>query len=152
MKTEVCDHGNIHVDDRPCRDCLVLKPKKHPIAHAGIEFDEPKRARLTDPSTSHEAAATATNYDDAILQAYAQHGPGTEEEVSKWTGIPRPSISPCFKPLERRGLIVKILRPDGTVLKRKNDSGKSAIVRGLQEQQTRHVAQQMPDLEEGQAA
>jgi hypothetical protein len=91
-------------------------------------------ARRTDPETSHEAVpdlSTSAGVREVIQQAAALHGAGTEEEFSEWTGIPRPSISPQFRPMIRAGLLVDVIGQDGKKLKRKNKSGKSALVRGL---------------------
>ena len=92
-------------------------------------------ARVTDPSTSHDAKLSEERFkqiQEAILQAALDHGAGTEEEFSDWTGVPRPTISPCFRPMIRLGLLVDVIDPaTGKRLKRKNRSGKKALVRGL---------------------
>lgn len=91
-------------------------------------------ARRTDPVTSHEAVpdlSTSAGVQQAILQAAKSHGAGTEEEFSEWCDIPRPSISPQFRPMIRAGLLVDVVDANGKKIKRKNHSGKSALVRGL---------------------
>lgn len=51
---------------------------------AVIYHHDTPRARVTDPATSHAAAASVTNVTDTqhrILAAYRQHGPMTDEEL-----------------------------------------------------------------------
>lgn len=103
---------------------------KKPVQSVGI----PLGARGTDPVTSHDAVpdiSTSAGVQAVILAAAKLHGPGTEEEFSEWCNIPRPSISPQFRPMIRAGLLVDVTGPDGKKLKRKNRSGKLALVRGL---------------------
>jgi hypothetical protein len=115
-------------DDLELDDFHLKKPVKSvPAASYG--------ARVSDPATSHAATPTssaAANVQNAILQAAMVYGPGTEEEFADRCAIPRPSISPQFAPMIRRGLLVNVMDPaTGKPLKRKNESGKWAMVRGL---------------------
>jgi hypothetical protein len=94
----------------------------------------PLGARLTDPSTSHNAAPSRERYkqlEAAILAALADHGDGTEEEVASWCDVPRTSISPCFRPMIRANLLMDVTNADGTKMKRKNSAGKMALVRAI---------------------
>ena len=103
---------------------------KKPVQSVGI----PLGARRTDPVTSHDAVpdlSTSAGVQAAIIAAAKLHGAGTEEEFSEWCGIPRPSISPQFRPMIRAGLLVDVVDANGKKIKRKNHSGKSALVRGL---------------------
>lgn len=92
-------------------------------------------ARNSDPETSHDAVPTtaaAGSIQAAILNALEEIGISTEEEVAIFTGVERTSLSPHFKPMIRAGMVVNILNPDGTKMKRCNPtSGKMALVRGL---------------------
>src|ERR1017187_2750912 len=87
------------------------------------------------PGTRHDAAPSRERMrqlQDAILTAAQLHGPGTEEEFAVWTNIPRPSISPQFRPMIRVHLLIDVIDPaTGKKLKKKNSSGKLALVRGL---------------------
>lgn len=67
------------------------------------------RARKTDPSTSHEAAAkaklTAAGVDDRIFDAIDTHGPMTSHEIADKTGISLVSVSPRIKPMRLVGIL-----------------------------------------------
>lgn len=86
----------------------------------------------TDPDTSVLAAlaANVTDSEPAVLVTLANAaGPLTAEEVAKFTGIPVPAITPRFRPLVNKGLIFD------TGTRRKNLSGRKAIVWGLKKAQ-----------------
>jgi len=85
----------------------------------GLGLEEKKAfARNTDPETSHQAAAkvNASRLEEIVMDALT-HGPMTSKELAEATGEARVSVSPRFKPLERRGLIVRTdERRDGCVV------------------------------------
>lgn len=74
-------------------------------------MSEPGYARHTDPSTSHDAAATANTsaLERVVLSAaYAAGYRGiTSAEAAVITGHARVTLSPRFKPLERAGRLVR---------------------------------------------
>lgn len=126
-----------------CQDAKMAAMKnvgKHPIALVDAPDPLPMRARNTDPETSHEAAAIASDNSasirNAILDTLEKYGPLTEEECAIQTGIERTSLSPHFKPMIREGRVVNMLNPDGSKMKRPNPtSGVMAMVRGLPKHQ-----------------
>lgn len=69
-------------------------------------FESAALARSSDPSTSHEAAASvdAKTLEVEVLLALA-HGPQTMHRVASILGRELVSISPRFAPLIRKGLI-----------------------------------------------
>ena len=78
-----------------------------------IGSNEEAYARKTDPETSREAAARVTPIlnvleaaVDAAVFAAGERG-ATAAEVHEATGIDLQSITPRFKPLERKGRIVR---------------------------------------------
>jgi DNA-binding MarR family transcriptional regulator len=86
-------------------------------------------ARNTDPSTSHEAAASLSSEvltlrESLVISTLEAYGPMTQEEVADATGIERPAISPRFAPLVKKGFIQVIGQ-------RKNRSGRKANVFAL---------------------
>jgi hypothetical protein len=66
-------------------------------------------ARNTDPDTSHLAAkkVDVTKLEQQVIDAVRQHGPITAYEVADVLGIPLPSITPRFSPLEAKGRILR---------------------------------------------
>lgn len=97
------------------------------FAHPPPRQADPPRARHTDPETSHAAAATAARHhsslDTAILDwlRYEAAG-GTSEEIANGLLVPRVSVSPRLKPMERAGLVTR------TDERRTGKSGVRAIV------------------------
>ena len=78
-----------------------------------IGSSEEAYARKTDPATSREAAARVTPIlnvleaaVDAAVFAAGERG-ATAAEVHEATGIDLQSLTPRFKPLERKGRIVR---------------------------------------------
>jgi hypothetical protein len=82
-------------------------------------------ARRDDPDTSHAAAevVNAGMLETRTLRTLPW-GDLTTEEVALRVGVPRDSISPRMRSLERKGLVVR-------VGKRRNVSGVLAITWGL---------------------
>ena len=87
------------------------------------EMSEYGSSRSTDPDTSHDAAKFDTSFlQQQVLFALLKEGPMTAEEVSEHTGISQQSLTPRFRPLAEKGLIMD------TGERRKNRSGRSAIL------------------------
>jgi len=67
-----------------------------------------KFARYTDPVTSHAAAARVAEFSEAycgyIYRALQTHGPGTFEDIARWTGMRGSQIWRRLPDLERDGL------------------------------------------------
>lgn len=85
-------------------------------------------ARSTDPSTASEAAETVSVAKAEMLvlsrlrtKRLLERG-ATSDEMAKLTGIDRVTVSPRFRPLERKGLIVD--RGE----RRRGQSGRYSIV------------------------
>jgi predicted transcriptional regulator len=83
-------------------------------------------ARSTDPATAHEAAdamrgTKADRLAAVVVRALRELGAATSKEVADYTGEELVSVSPRFRPLERRGVIEEAGR-------KKNPSGSSAIL------------------------
>ena len=82
-------------------------------------------ARRSDPPTSKESAqrvtASVSELQQLVLAALKQYGPGTTEEIARWTGKSLVTISPRLKPLEAKGSVVR----SG---KKLNQSGHQATV------------------------
>ena len=68
-------------------------------------------ARHTDPHTSHEAARSiqVTDLESVVLGALRALGPSTSHEVAEYTGLDLVTVSPRFKPLEKKGLVKRKL-------------------------------------------
>lgn len=72
----------------------------------------PPRARVSDPSTSHAAAAgpatrSAKGYRFDVLRVLREHPDGlTSHQMSDHTGIELVCLSPLLRPMERAGVIV----------------------------------------------
>ena len=86
-------------------------------------------ARGTDPQTSHDAAAAvrgevANHREQMVVDALFEIGPSTANEVVEFLGGGQyyQSITPRFKPLEKKGLIRR------TGQKRKNPGGRMGEV------------------------
>ena len=81
-------------------------------------------ARSTDPSTSHESAdkIDIAFMESLVVKVLFDFGPMTSEEVSDKLGMRLVSVSPRFRPLANKRVIID------TGEKRKNKSGRSAIV------------------------
>jgi predicted transcriptional regulator len=89
----------------------------------GGEMSDYGSSRSTDPDTSHDAAKFDTSFlQQQVLFTLLKEGPLTSEEVSELLHINIVSISPRFKPLLNKGLIMD------TGQRRKNRSGRSAIL------------------------
>lgn len=74
-------------------------------------------ARHTDPQSSHDAARSVdtTTLEQLVMLALEELGGGTSASVSEHLDLDRVSISPRFKPLERKGLIRRTdRREDGS--------------------------------------
>lgn len=91
-------------------------------------------ARLSDPVTSHVAAADAahnapTNRARA-LEALRQAGENglTDFELAAVVNVAQTSIGVRRKELQRAGLVEAVMGPDGRTLKRPAPSGSLAIV------------------------
>lgn len=71
------------------------------------EWQRQPRARFSDPSTSHDAAASMTigPLEQQIIDYLRSVGPQTQKEISLATGIPEISCSPILRPLERAGIL-----------------------------------------------
>lgn len=67
-------------------------------------------ARRSDPVTSHEAAAAveANQLEAAVLDLLRKHGVLATIEMAQLSGIPRDSLSPRMRPLERKGFVVPV--------------------------------------------
>ena len=88
------------------------------------EWQRQPRARFSDPSTSHEAAAEVSigPLEQQIIDYLSAVGPQTQKEISLATGIPEISCSPILRPLERAGILYN------PVEKRKNPgTGRKAL-------------------------
>jgi DNA-binding MarR family transcriptional regulator len=64
-------------------------------------------ARRSDPHTAHEAAqrVNVTDLESVVLEALRALGPSTSHEVAAHTGLDLVTVSPRFKPLEKKGLV-----------------------------------------------
>lgn len=64
-------------------------------------------ARRTDPETSREAAASvdAAGLEALVLRALHDLGPSTSREVAEHLGRDLVTVSPRFRPLERKGRV-----------------------------------------------
>ena len=82
-------------------------------------------ARRTDPITSKESAqrvtASVSELQQLVLAALRKFGPGTTEEIARWTAKSLVTISPRLKPLEAKGAVIR----SG---KKVNQSGHAATV------------------------
>ena len=92
-------------------------------------------ARRTDPETSHEAArkVDATKQERVVLDALKDYGDMTSEEVAAVTGTEIPAITPRFRPLATKGLIIEKRDSKGEMVKRKGKSTRRRIVWTLTE-------------------
>ncbi len=96
-------------------------------------------ARRTDPETSHEAArkVDATKQERVVLDALKDYGDMTSEEVAAVTGpeisATLQSITPRFRPLATKGLIIEKRDSKGEIVKRKGKSTRRRIVWTLTE-------------------
>ena len=80
-------------------------------------------ARNSDPDTSKDAAKLNTTFlQQQVLFCLLKNGSCTAEEVSELVGISQQSITPRFRGLVEKGLIMD------TGERRKNRSGRSAIL------------------------
>jgi DNA-binding MarR family transcriptional regulator len=95
-------------------------------------------ARITDADTSKEAAKLNTTFlQHQVLLTLIKEGPMTAEQVSEFTGISQQSLTPRFRPLVEKGLIMD------TGERRKNRSGRSAILwRAIIKEQTMHLLEE----------
>jgi hypothetical protein len=88
-----------------------------------------KRARSTDPATSHEAAAMAISFisrhQSLVLQALADMGQAGAEQIGEQIGMPAYAVRKRTSELERLGLIAD------TGITRKTSSGRSERVWGV---------------------
>lgn len=76
-------------------------------------------ARLSDPSTSHEAAArvSTAELELVVRRTLSRHPEGlTTREIHEITGVDHVSVSPRLKPLERKELVVRAGRRDGSTV------------------------------------
>jgi predicted transcriptional regulator len=75
------------------------------VSQAQFDFDRPL-ARVTDPATSHEAAAkvNASALCQIVLAQLAR-GPKTTHEIAEASGHAVVTISPRIKPLRLAGLV-----------------------------------------------
>jgi hypothetical protein len=92
-----------------------MKRDNHPQFNFGDKEPDPKTdtdayARSSDPKPSHEAAerVSATALESEVYKTLRHDMLMTSLDVSRITGIPIWSISPRFKPLERKGLIERV--------------------------------------------
>jgi hypothetical protein len=124
---------------------MDLSPRHHRCAHCGADSDTLLHiltcdgrqgaveevadafARATDPEPSHVAAAVvdAAGLEHQVRAALAD-GPLTTEQLADRIGVPRDSISPRMRSLERKQQVER-------VGKRANRSGVRAITWGLVE-------------------
>jgi hypothetical protein len=82
------------------------------VAVERLSKPEPRRARRSDPATSHAEAKRWTwedlsNMDMRIVGALKATLVGTSRSVAQELGEERVSVSPRFAPLERHGIIRK---------------------------------------------
>ena len=91
-------------------------------------------ARHTDPETSKAAAKSinATKLEQLVLDVLSQHGPLTPEEVTKALDRPIDSITPRFRPLLDKNMIVELRGADGECVTRPGSSGRQRQVYALQ--------------------
>lgn len=92
-------------------------------------------SRSTDPETSREAAyvVNVNKTESLVLRALYDKGSRTWDEVTEITGLRSSSVSPRFKPLRRKGLIVE----SGDT--RKGESGRMQTVWKITEDGEAHV-------------
>lgn len=102
---------------------------KHP-QHLDFVMPTLALARRTDPETSHQAAArvNVTKREQVVLDALDEYGPMTSEELAAATGTEIPAITPRFRPLANKGLIVEARNQDGEIITRRGASGRKRIV------------------------
>jgi DNA-binding MarR family transcriptional regulator len=71
-------------------------------------------ARRTDPQTSHDAAAGVvphiTDLELVVLAALILRGPSTAHDIAEFTERSLVTISPRLRPLEERGMVVRVGR------------------------------------------
>ena len=85
----------------------------------------PARARRRDPDTSKAAARSVpvAELEGKVLEALRNHPRGlTSHEVAKLLGAELVSVSPRFKPLQEKNLVLP------TAERRKGPSGRTSIV------------------------
>lgn len=109
----LCASGEVHLDGEACN--CEPQVQKHPVAHLGIDPAElmpmthvtPGMARVSDPETSREAAASVDTgrFEQAVVNALRSHPDSSIQDVVEITGERYRSISPRFAPLRRKGLI-----------------------------------------------
>jgi|6_EtaG_2_1085325.scaffolds.fasta_scaffold03218_7 DNA-binding MarR family transcriptional regulator len=87
-------------------------------------------ARTTDPSTSHDAAASvnATKLEARVLHTLQMQGPMTAEQVANYLKMTIPTISPRFAPLCEKRMIEKIPTEDGWLKRRSHTSNRQRLV------------------------
>lgn len=92
-----------------------------------MNHDDHGGARISDPGTSHVAAASVnvTKLYGVIQRALREHGPMTTEEIARATGEDLQSITPRMKPMEEAGLAIR------TDKRRRGSTGRSRIVWAL---------------------
>jgi DNA-binding transcriptional ArsR family regulator len=88
--------------------------------------------RYTDPSTSHDAAASidVTKNENTVYRAVlsqGRHG-ATWDELVELTTMPRQSISPRLKPLREKGLLIVPVDSNGDEIKRLGACGRDQLV------------------------
>lgn len=90
------------------------------MQQTAIDFD-PRRARRTDPETSHAAAANAEKFASShagrIVAALKDLGTGTAHEIAVATGLSVVQVDRRRKEMELAGL-VHMLRQDGRLFTR----------------------------------
>jgi hypothetical protein len=136
--TQRCEHHAIKI---MCGQCSPLPaPPTFDTDPEDLPFQPlPARARVTDPETSHDAAAVK---DDrwlwaAALRYVAEHGPSTEETILLGIGLEqRSSGSSTISQMVKQGALVNIIDPaTGKPMRGMNTSGHTARLRGLPSQQ-----------------
>lgn len=93
------------------------------LMHDQLHIFRDAPARNTDPETSHNAASKVdtSKLEGAVHEALAKRSM-TAEEVADYLHLPLQSVSPRFRPLERKGFIRR------TKLRRLSHSGHPRIV------------------------
>ncbi len=79
------------------------------------------RARRKDPSTAKDAAteqrgSKAARLSALVLHALHARGPSTSKEIAEYLDEEYVSISPRFRPLERKQIIEEFGKKDGAIV------------------------------------
>lgn len=83
-----------------------------------LAIDFAARARVTDPATSHQAAARvdAKTVAGRVLESLRVYGPADSDQLAARLGLKLVTVSPRLRPLERAGFVREHAIRDGRIV------------------------------------